>query len=73
MLRAAGRAVKKFLEDVQKATTPRGYFHEELMLWDFTKEESLQKWVCICDKDIDGLSTASLESNGKGRLSYMTE
>ena len=67
MLRAATRGVKKFITDVQKATTPRGYFHEELVLWDFTKEESLKQWVCICDKDIEGLSTTRFERNRKGR------
>lgn len=74
MFQAAGRAVRKFLVDVQKATTPRDFYLEELVLWDFTKEESLSNWDCISDKDIEGLSAAKLEPNGKGRqINYICD
>lgn len=41
--------------------------HQELMLWDFTKEETLKHWDCISDGDIDGHSWAVLERNKRGK------
>ena len=61
------RAVQKYLKEVKRATTPRGIEHtEKLLLWDFTKEETLRQWSCTCDEEVKGLSRARFEPNGKG-------
>ena len=67
MLQAARKALTRYLTEVKRATTPRSYdLKEEMMLWDFTKDEVLAYWDCICDEDVHGHSTAALKSNGKG-------
>lgn len=70
ILRAAGRAWKKYVADVKKATTPRAFdYREQLMLWNFSEEDTLKKWDCISDEEMGGKSFARFEPNGKG--SYM--
>lgn len=67
MLHAARKALSRYLVEVRRATTPRSYdFRDEVMLWDFTKDEVLGSWDCICDEDVHGHSMATLKSNGKG-------
>ena len=41
--------------------------YKELMLFDFTKEDTLKQWDCISDADIDGHSWAVLEQNKRGK------
>lgn len=61
------RIVSKYVNEVKKATTPRAIdYGEQLTLWDFTKPESLEKWLCFTDKDVGGFSRATFEPNGKG-------
>ena len=67
MLQSMQRALQRYLAEVRHATTPRGYsFSQELVLFDFTKEEVLNQWDCISDKDVGGRSHANLGINGKG-------
>lgn len=69
ILRAARKAMLKYLQEVKTATTPRGFdFREELMLWNFEEPDTWKKWDCICDEDMGGLSLAAFKPNGKGRL-----
>ncbi len=57
------RAASKYFAEVKRATALRSLDpSEELMLWDFRKSATLQQWECICDRDINGYSRASLES-----------
>ena len=71
MLQAARRAISRYLSEVKRATTPRpDYLKEELVLWDFTEEDILSRWDCICDEDIHGHSTAALQFNGKGAIPF---
>lgn len=73
MLQAARKALSRYLAEVKLATTPRIYdFREEMMLWDFTKDDVLARWDCICDKDVHGHSMADLESNGKGWVANLS-
>ena len=66
-LRSAKKALEKYIADVKKATTPRGFdFRDELMLWNFTQEDTWKSWDCISDKDVKGNSIAQFEPNGKG-------
>lgn len=63
------RAARRFIEEVRRASTPRAYdYREQLVLWDFRSEGSLQQWDCLCDGDEKGFSRAVLEPNGKGSL-----
>ena len=67
IIRAAGRAWRKYLADVKKATTPSEFdYREQLVLWDFAEEDTLDQWECISDQDLHGHSMARLEPNGKG-------
>ena len=61
------RTARKYLAEIKRATSLRSYdLREELVLWDFRKEETMQHWDCICDRDVKGNSTAALEPNGRG-------
>ena len=61
------RAARRYVREVRKATSLRSYdVREELVLWDFRQPDALRDWDCICDRDIGGYSSASLEPNGKG-------
>lgn len=67
MLQAARKAFSRYIAEVKRATALRHYdFRETKTLWDFTKNDVLAGWDCICDQDIHGHSTAVLETNGKG-------
>ena len=67
MLRGAKKALSRYIEEVKRATALRHYdYREAKVLWDFTKDNTLAGWDCICDQDIHGKSTALLENNGKG-------
>ena len=67
MFRGAKKALERYLAEVKRVTTPRPFdFREELMLWDFTKEET-NNWDCISDNDIKGFSNAQFQPNRKGR------
>ena len=69
IIRAAKKAFEKYVADVKKATTPRAYnFKEDMMLWNFTQENTLREWECISDKDIHGHSVAQFEPNGEGKM-----
>ena len=62
------RSLFKYITEVKKATALRSVdYTEELVLWDFTRRASLQKWDCISDEDIGGQSRAKFEPNGKGQ------
>ena len=41
-------------------------YRHELMLFDFTKERTLENWDCLSDTDVDGRSIATFKPNGKG-------
>ena len=67
MLRGARKVLSRYIEEVKRATALRHYdYRETKMLWDFTKDDTLAGWDCICDQDTHGKSTAVLENNGKG-------
>ena len=68
MLQAGLRALKKYIQEVKVATTPRGLdLRKTTMLWDFTKEETIREWTYIDDKeDVEGQSEATFGPNGKG-------
>lgn len=71
IVRAAKKAWGKYVADVKRATTPRAFdYREELMLWDFTEEGTLDRWDCISDKDIGGHSLAQFQPNGRGSYNY---
>ena len=68
MLKAAQRAVKKYIQGVKAATTPRGLdLRKTQIIWDFRKDETIRDWVYLDDKkDAEGLSEATFGPNGKG-------
>ena len=41
-------------------------YRRELMLFDFTNEQTVENWDCLSDTDVEGLSTATFKPNGKG-------
>ena len=61
------RILQKCWIGAMNATKPRlvDYRHE-LMLFDFTKEETIKNWDCLSDTDVEGLSSATFKLNGKG-------
>ncbi len=69
MTQSLVRALQRYVAEVKHATSLRGYdFLQELVLFDFTKEDALNQWECISDKDIGGQSHAALQPNGQGLL-----
>ena len=61
------RVLQRCWRGAMNATKPNllDYRHE-LMLFDFTKEETVAQWDCVSDTDVEGLSTATFKPNGKG-------
>lgn len=57
----------RYVREVKEVTDTKLGPHKELMLWDFTEEETLKHWDCISDADIDGHSWAALERNKRGK------
>lgn len=57
----------RYVREVKEVGEAKLGPHKELMLWDFTKEETLKQWDCISDADIDGQSWAVLERNKRGK------
>ncbi len=67
VLQTARKAFGRYLGGIKKATAPYGFdYRKELMLWNFTDEDTLKKWDCICDDEVGGKSNAQFEPNGKG-------
>ncbi len=63
------RALFKYIADVKKATTPGSFkLTDDLILWDFTKIDSLKHWTCRSDEEIGGHSRGKLEPNVEGLL-----
>ena len=62
----------KYVADVKKASQPRAFdYRESIMLWNFSDPETVNKWDCISDKDINGYSNAHFGPNRKGTQRYL--
>ena len=60
-------ALERWVGEVKRATTPQKFFYRgELMLWDFSEQETWEKWDCLSDTDIGGYSNAHFGPNKKG-------
>lgn len=57
----------RYVREVKEVGETKLGPHKQLMLWDFTKEDTLKYWDCISDADIDGHSCATLEKNKRGK------
>ena len=73
----AGKFVKDLFKSpgVQKAVRtvfpdPMDHYKLDNMLWDFKKAETLDQWVCICDKQFGGTSHAEFVQSKSGRAVF---
>ena len=67
ILRGASKAWWRYVAEVKRATSLKGFdYREEKMLWDFAEEGTIEQWDCISDEDLHGHSIAKFEPNGKG-------
>ena len=73
----AGKFVKDLFKSpgVQKAVRtvfpdPMDHYKLDNMLWDFKKAETLDQWVCICDKQFGGTSHAEFVQSKSRRAVF---
>ena len=67
LLKGVRVVATRYVREVKEVRETKLGLHKELMLWDFTKEDTLKHWDCISDADIDGQSWAVLERNKRGK------
>lgn len=67
LLKGVRIVTSRYVREVKEVGEVKLGPHKELMLWDFTKENTLKHWDCISDADIDGHSLAVLEPNKRGK------
>lgn len=58
------RAVKTVFPD------PMDHYKLDNMLWDFRSSETLDQWVCVCDKQFGGESNAEFVRSKSGRAVF---
>lgn len=67
MLSAFLSAARRYIADVQSATSLlRDPSRSEVMLWDFSKPQSVAQWDCVSDEEMGGQSEASFQGSDKG-------
>ena len=67
MLSAFLSAARRYIADVQSATSlVRDPSRSEVMLWDFSKPQSVAQWDCVSDEEMGGQSQASFQGSDKG-------
>lgn len=60
-------AARRYVAEVQSASSlVRDPSRREMMLWDFSKPQSVSQWDCVSDEEMGGHSEASFQGTDKG-------